>query len=613
MNLFLLAMQSGYSRMTEARRKNYEQAPCCRGLRLKWCDIENVSMLIGLDGRGSDPVIATSGSCVAAGTIRLDNRAEVARLAGRQEIGVSDIELVTGAIAQQGEHCILDLQGDFAFVVWDSVTRRLVAGRDAFGVKRLFYREDAAGVAFASHAALLSMTEQYDVESLTMLAAVCLPPPDRSVYRGVRAVAPGCLLIVQERSVISRQYWSPEWFEPREMSAACEAATYEEFRHLFTRAVQSRLTGKADTWAQLSGGLDSSSVVSIAQRLAEQGQVPHGVAGTISWVYRWSTDSDERDFARVVTKKYAVHNEVLEDWLWEEDGAEPPMTDEPGPEYIFHARERRTLKIIRAAGGRVLLTGLGSDHYLQGNMFFFADWVAQGHVGQAFREMLRRAALGRVSLWTLAYQNALLPLLPAAIQSLLVRGWKVPAWIPSGVAKRFNIEETAAAGDYASPRGRKYKGAVMAAMRSLPMNLGRHLVLEDELEVRHPFLYRPLVEFGLRLPPELCVQPHARKWVLREAMRGILPEVVRTRVGKGANAGCIQESLRHERVKLERMLRDPLLAQLGCVDAAKLQAAYASALQTTDAEFVGAVTQTLAVETWLQVRSGRWNANGWNV
>ena len=84
----------------------------------------------------------------------------------------------------------------------------------------------------------------------------------------------------------------------------------------------------------------------------------------------------------------------------------------------------------------------------------------------------------------------------------------------------------------AGPYGGKYRHALAAGIQALS-----HLLepgyLGEEIELRHPFLYRPLVEFALGLPPELCVCPQARKWVLREAMRGLVPETVRCRIGKG--------------------------------------------------------------------------------
>jgi asparagine synthase (glutamine-hydrolysing) len=128
------------------------------------------------------------------------------------------------------------------------------------------------------------------------------------------------------------------------------------------------------------------------------------------------------------------------------------------------------------------------------------------------------------------------------------------------------------------------------------------------LDVRHPFLYRPLVEFALRLPPELCVRPYQRKWVLREAMRGILPEAVRTRIGKGGPAPVFGWSLTALRPLLEPLVVQPILADLGIVDASQLRVSFDAAPQEAhrrDQRHAN-LHSALAIEAWLQMRSGRW-------
>jgi asparagine synthase (glutamine-hydrolysing) len=133
-------------------------------------------------------------------------------------------------------------------------------------------------------------------------------------------------------------------------------------------------------------------------------------------------------------------------------------------------------------------------------------------------------------------------------------------------------------------------------------------LLGDRLELRYPFLYRPLVEFAMSLPPELCVQPQARKWVLRQAMRGILPEVVRTRIGKGGVMSLLGWSLSAQAPLLEPLLHDPILAELGIIDASRFRSAFHDASHRPDRgdHLQTSVQATLLLEAWLQLRAGRW-------
>ena len=613
MNLFLVLVNPDGGPIQEATRRRYAQARCCAGLELEWYEVESAAVLLAPDDlsrAGFGPVVARWETYLAAGNVRLDNRPDVARWAGCRSAGraeASDLDLVVRAVALRGEAVIADILGDFAFAIWDTATRRVVAARDAFGVKRICYRDDPHLLAFSSRAELLAEGDAYDIQPLVEMIAMCNPSPDRTVYASVRAVPPASVLRGRAGSLAVQEYWSPERFEPRPVPPGGEQDCYDAFRALFAESVRQRLTGEGDVWSQLSGGLDSSSVVSMAQWLEQRGEVAHGVAGTISWVYRWSTDGDEREYSDAVARHWGVRNEVmLNDWFWEDDGEPPPLTDEPDPEYVTWARERRTIRLIRANGGRVLLTGLGSDQYLLGNMLFFADWISEGRIGEALREMLRRATLGRVSFWELAYKNALLPILPAVARDRLMPGARAPSWITPGLAERFGVARTDEARSYDGRSRGKYNFVVTRDLRSLHRNLRRNFFVDDYLEVRHPFLFRPLIELALRLPVEMCVQPHARKWVLREAMRDILPPLVRARVGKGANFGSALQSLRRGHRHFQKLLVNPFLAQLGCIDPTRLREGYGIACRVGEHYQTSAVSYTLAMETWLRAQSGRW-------
>jgi len=617
-SFFLLLAHGRGAVVPEEVRRPYDRLPRYRGYTARWVHAGSASVLIAGGDSLAAPRIARVGPLLGVGVARLDNPQEVRRWIGQYRPCVSDLELIVADLACNGYGRIGSYLGDFAFAVWDAVALTLTVARDAFGVKRVFHARprsarsghpDARLLAAASRADLLALDERYDLAFLLELAALRAPTPGRSAFAGVDAVQPGTVVTLNDARTSTRQFWAAAEFQPderaRPIRSRAASELCNEFRERFLDGIRARLTGEPDVWSQLSGGLDSSSVVCGAQWLARTDAVAYGVSGTVSWLYRWSTDGDERHFSSIITKHTGVRNELVQDfWSWRPEDGLPPVTDEPNPEHLLHGRERRTRELVEAAGGRVLLTGFGSDHYLLGNMFFFADWIAQGRVRDAMREMLRRAAIGRVSFWNLAYRNALLPLLPATLRRRLVPGASLPPWIRRSAAESAHIVGTSADDSYAGPRGLKYAALVQEQMRSIPLGLRRHDLLEG-LDVRHPFLYRPLVELGLRLPPEMCVQPHARKWILREAMRGILPEPVRTRVGKGGNLGFVHQALIRERPTIARILDDPLLAQLGCIDPVRLRAGIDEACRTGAEELVSAAIYTLAVETWLHVRSGR--------
>lgn len=555
---------------------------------------------------GLGPNIARRGTRIAVGDVRLDHREVVARWAGIPEGESSDLDLVLASVERLGARCVPDLLGDFAFVVWDTRSRELLAARDAFGLASLYYAESGDFLVLSSRPSIAAGNEErYNLEFIADFLVSAMDPTERNPFAGVTTLPCGCIMSARNGSVRTTQYWSADRFEPD--GVGTEGHQVETFRQLFSEAVRVRIAGVGDnTWSQLSGGLDSSSVVSMSQALYQTGRVPSGLAGTITFVDSLS-DGDEREFVQAVTQRWGVKNEQFIDcWYWQDDGHPPPLTEAPALNYPLYARDRLSCELIRSRGGRVLLTGQGGDQYLSGMPLFIADLLTQRHWQAAAREALRWSVMTRDSFWKLAFYNGVLPLLPPSVgRKCLRRHESTPLWVESGFARRLDLaRRNWAFSILRVPRGQKYVGAVALQVN----HYGRYndvSLFDQWFQLRHPFLYRPLVEFSLRLPPSLRTRPLAQKWVLREAMRGILPDHVRTRTGKGGSDGRIAWSLARERDRIKDLLDDPILGQLGCIDVKRLRATIGD-VRSGQETYVAALMDTLSLETWLRVRSGRW-------
>ena len=610
MNYYVCLLDPTSGGVPETTRHALESVPRSHGLPYHWQWLGGATvMFAGTDVARFFNAVTRPGSW-GLGSVRLDNRTDVERWTGANAGDLSDTELVVDAIAQRGASCIPDLLGDFAFLAWHPRTLTGVMACDVFAVRKLYYAKRLHLLAVSSRAEALALGNQYDQQYLAERVAVCEPAPGSTAFAGVKAVPAAGLVLFDENKLTTRRYWSVQTFTttPPLEADATEAA--QECRRLLEISVRRRLTGRADTWAQLSGGMDSSSVVCVAETLTRRGDIAAGLSGTVTYVDTCGTGADEREYSDAVISKWGLCNETIVDApVWQDSRYEMPSLDQPSGGLVFHPRDRRLCEIVRGAGGQVLLTGTGGDSLFTGNMFFFADWVVCGRLWRAVKEMATRAAIGRASFWELAYRNVLLPLLPRTVQAALVEDTGLmPPWLNQSVARRFGLRVRAAApSSYAGRVGAKYRDAVATEVAAIVPSLPPGII-EDALDVRHPFLYRPLVEFALRLPPELCVRPYARKWLLREAMRDILPELVRTRVGKGQPYGRLSQSLSAQRALLEPLTMDPILADLGIIDAPRLRSAFVEAQRGRDGreKLCGAVQSTLAIEGWLQLRSGQW-------
>ena len=549
------------------------------------------------------PLMARRHRLIAIGNVRLDNRAELRRGGGEPE-PASDLDLVLRSYELRGSQCLSALLGDFALVIYDAHTRSLAAARDAFGVRTLFIGQRSGLVVLSSHLLLVHDHEELDQEFVADFLVGGDPGPERTIWGDSRAVGPGSILTVDNGRVSSRRFWNPDDFSPAQEGD--ERVQVDRFRELFEEAVSLRLEGGESTWAELSGGLDSSSVVCAAQGLAGAGASPEGLAGTVSVVDHLGS-GDESRYSQLVVQRHGVRNErIVDPWPWQRDGRAPPVTDEPRAHYPYFTRDRTLHEIVAHAGGRILLTGLGADHYLYGNRLVGADLLAQGRVLACARDAIDWAVTERGSVWAALRRDVAIPLLPPGLQRWLAPPWdRVPSWIEPGFGRRTSIAERLYMHrTWAAPRGHKFAHRVSADLQELTHWLPRGPA-SSTLEFRHPFLYRPLVEFGLTLPASMRARPGAPKWVLREAMRGILPEAIRARPGKGAIDARFIWALSRERGAIDALVAKSRLAREGYV----CQRPMVEAIQEARAGTCNVVVPllcALALETWLAAGSGRW-------
>lgn len=547
------------------------------------------------------PLTARYRNVLGVGDVRLDNREELGSLAGVKVNGVCDLELVLAAIDRCGPDVVPRILGDFSFVAWDAAAQKLIAARDAFGVKPLFYRRTREHLALSSRLEPLCGAEEIDTEYVADFLIGLPGPSPRTIWRDTVQLEPGVILVQRGSVAAQSRYWSAHSFEPA--ARANEGKATERFRELFLGAVRQRVA-RGETWAQLSGGLDSSSVVSAAEWLRETFGAA-GLSGTVTLSDSLGT-GDERRYSDQVVQRYGLRNEVLWNYgPWRMDGAcAPAASDEPSPLFPFYTRDQHTVERVAQNGGRVLLSGLGSDHYMYGTLSYMADMLVRGSIRATGREVLGWAMQTRRSFWSTARANVLNPILYNVSRR---KALAVPCWMSGEFARRHRVLDRLA--EIRSPHARlgRLFSTHSATELARVSNWVQRGPFQDDLEVRYPFLSRELVEFTLQLPVSMKVRPQGRKWVLRQAMRGILPEGVRTRTHKGGIDARILATLEQERRLIDALTADPCLAQLGCVDRDELRKTIELA-RRGDRQNTVHVLSVLALESWLRARNDAWPA-----
>lgn len=611
MKFFVALLDTENRGISVRARQRVESVAIQRGMARRWSSSPGMAVLTAWDSDGGDTLIESDSDCMAVGHVRLDNRSEIVeQIAGRD--GDTDLALALRVVAQHGTKSIRGLLGDFAFVVWNTVTRTAMAACDAFGVRPLFYARWDGLMVIGSRAEPVAGSPEYERRYLADIIAMDTASRDLTAYAGVRRLPPAHIISVHSRTFDLKRYWSAVEFEPTTARSMSEAEAIATCRDLLVSSIRLRLDPGGRSWAQLSGGLDSSSVVSLVQWLSEQGVIANGLAGTVTFVEGSGTGGDEREYANAVVRRWQVPNEQIVDppmWV-DPECPVPHMLDHPFRALALDPRDRRFCSMLRDHGARVLLTGWGSDQLFTGDMVYFADRVTGGDIAGVFGELAHIAALGRMPFWTLAKEYVIVPLLPRTVQQRALRKvYSLPSWLQLDTLQKLGVPL-----DIPDPRGAGrvgHKYFDYLAMQAVYLDRQDDWEAASEvLSVRHPFLYRPLVEFALALPPEMCTRPHARKWVFRQAMKGLLPDVVSARVGKGGGSDTVPRMFVEQRALFRQIAREPILADLGLIEARSFQAAIARATSERqhdkDNRDVGHAMRTLSVEAWLQIRSGRW-------
>jgi asparagine synthase (glutamine-hydrolysing) len=545
---------------------------------------------------------------------RLDNRDELRSRLGQPDPDLSDASIAFEAFARWGDGAAGQLLGDFAFIGWDDRARRLVCGRDHFGIRPLHYYASPREVVVATDLAQVLAHPAVPKEPEPSVAADYLTIDVRNgpgtLYRGLFRVPPGHVLVAESGSVRLAQYWSAE---PRRTIRYTRDADYAEHcRELLTRAVEARMRSDRPIAAMLSGGLDSSSVVSIAHRVVKwDGPRPQ----PFSMVYPGNPEADERPFIDAVashcgtTSVHVLPGRITAAALQRQAqswGGTPSMPADEMANTLFRA--------MSAAGHRVALTGGGGDFLFSGSLFQYADLLRQFRLLATLRRFIDDRYGGDTGWSPLGLLHAgVWPILPLrvknALRPLARRAVNVdpdPAWLC--------IRRSPSELFPASPRGGSY--ATEEVTRQLGSGMHQFFLECAErtsggcgIELRHPLLDARLIEFALGIPDDQRKRGRQTKYVLRQALGDDLAPVVRSRRTKGDFAHAVAEAI--ESLGGERFYTHLQIAEAGWVRADIVAAKYRTMRDQYPAgsdvygDHVPALWMIAAVELWFRAAFGR--------
>ncbi len=554
---------------------------------------------------------------------RVDNRSDLDRWVGARVDGpMSDVECVADVFARPETPEAADvarLIGDFAIVAWQSQSRRLCLARDALGLRPLFYAWTPEVCWWASTLAALlepdwiarTFNEGHIGEYLARAPVSLHETPIVGAHRLPQA---HWLQWTPGRPPQVTPFWTPAIEDERPVG---EAEAAEQFRALFDDAVRVRLrpAPRGPAAFQLSGGVDSSSVVAVGARL---GPPP----ATYSIVFPAWPVSDESAYIDAVTHRHGCRSTRL-----------PHTPGGPGGFALFADAVRhgalpeiasggflmRGLFVAASADGAgAMLTGIGGDDWLEGSLFRVTDLVRRRRWRQAwtFAREYHAAFQPERGAWTIG-RAAFGPLLPESVKRRVrARRREVRApWLEPAFVTRADLAARLRAEFDRAPATRSFVvRESIARFWSGDAAHGReamHRVAQQSgLELRHPFLDRRLVEFLIRLPDDLRFRAGQTRYLLRRALAADLAPAVASRTDKATFDQIQLDGLRV--LDPDRLMREPLqVVERGWVRADTLPPLWARAQRafdhgpTSDEPALFALWQVFGAEAAVRALSSR--------
>ncbi len=498
---------------------------------------------------GHQPMFNEDESCIIVynGEVfnHADYRAEL-EAKGYKFQTTCDTEAILHLYEEYGAKCVEKLRGMFAFAVWNRKEKTLFIARDRLGIKPLYYVHDADGnLFFASEIKSLlaanPVKSEINYNVLPDQLANHGTSADETLFKDVRRLLPGHTLLWKDGKIKIEKFWDIS-FEPKHAEKS-DAEFVEEWRELFKQSVKLRLMADVPLGMFLSGGIDSSAICAMMSEMVSE------PIKTFSVGFK-EREANEFYYARLVSEAFGTeHHEItitpeqffgeLPNLVWHED--EPLGFIASVPLYFVSKLAQKHVKVV--------LTGEGSDEILGGYGRYsktlqllnygkkyesltpeFLRKIVKNNVGNLpMSRKLKRTFLARTADIENLYFDNFAIFTKSMQENLLTSETK------ERIAEKnpyLELEKWLDQTDAKDILDKLLYADSKTYLHELLMKQDQ-MSMAASIESRVPFLDHKLVEYTAKLPEKFKIRGGETKWILREAMKGILPEEILTRSKMG--------------------------------------------------------------------------------
>jgi asparagine synthase (glutamine-hydrolysing) len=558
----------------------------------------------------SQPAIDAQGNMITFDG-RLDNHKELSELLGILERDTPDSLIALAAFQRWGDKCFSKLIGDWAIALWSAKDRVTHLARDHAGMRTLYFNFGNGVLRWATHLETFFVRGQrYPLDDSYARSFLCAESTgDLTPYEGIVSVPPAHVLTFDGSHIGKWAYWN--WIADSQVIYDSDTEYEEHLFALFKQSVARRTGPGAAIVAQLSGGMDSTSIVCMSDHIRhEQSVPPSGRLDTISFYDRTEPSWDEEPYFAITEErrgKVGVHIETSssERTFIAPDRSVAPFLL-PGADSATVRRERVLEENLKARDYRVILSGIGGDELLGGvptPVPELTDYLFLGRFPSMFKQamawcMVTREPVLRLLLRTMKSAACLqLPLLTSGpakhpwLGPRLMRQSSCPLF--PGVVDGMKIN--------ARPSALTNADSWWSALATLP-----HLNpdVSARREFRYPYLDRDLVDLLLRVPREQLVRPGRRRSLMRRAFKDLVPAAVLERGRKAfIDQGPIR-SIQQSQHVLHELMENPISANSGFIDLSAFRYHLDLVTSGRDTREWPLIMRTLLFELWLKTLEG---------
>jgi asparagine synthase (glutamine-hydrolysing) len=535
---------------------------------------------------------------------RLDNRDDLIRQL-RSNLShtntIPDLAIVMAAYLEWERDCFSRLVGDFCLALWDNRLRLLYLVRDVAGTRALKYHLDRDRVVWSTEtAALLALQNgAWEIDEEYIAGAMSLGPvPQLTPHKDILNVKPAHVATVSATGEVrSERYWR---LDPSKVIKYSTDEQYQEHAlDQFSAAIRCRLRSDRPVFAELSGGLDSSAIVCVADQMIEKREVQAPGLETVSHVFDECPTSDERRYIHLVEAQRKIQGHHIKD---EDCRLLAPLPDgvaivTPNPVTLAFGFHAGIHKAMERADSRVLLSGLGGDQMFGGVYGAYPE-VADLLASARFLTLNKR-----LRAWSKAMKRSYLSLLwrDAIVRQFNAgRAAQLPPWYNLEFSRRMKLQQRMLARhrlrSFPTHSSRDQARGFLSAVKSISSCWRTE---QFGIDVTYPFTHRPLVEFLQALPLDQLLRPGENRVVMRRMLAGILPDYIAARRTKGNPREAIFRAIARESGRLRSVFDNSRLCARGYIDKEPLFAALDRARHGYETHSAFLV-QTISLEFWLR-------------